>query len=127
MVGKAVLISQCRISALAAADQKEQQQQQSLQEVHPKKKPAVPVKPTALPSRSKEATKKIHRATQTKTKERTKPARPPPLVIPIRHDSDPRRETVDRRRAILRALEVIASSSRVLDPKHGVAKRVGVE
>jgi len=46
----------------------------------------------------------------------------------MRHDSDPRREVVDRRRAILRALEVIASSSRVLDPKqHGVAGRVGVE
>lgn len=125
MVGKAVLIY-CRISALAAADQKKkkQQQQQPLQQEYPKMKPTVAVKPIDLPSRSKEGMKKkIH----TKTKERAKPARPPPLVIPIRHDSDPRRETVDRRRAILRALEVIASSSRVLDPKHGVAKRVGVE
>ena len=93
----------------------------------PKKKPIVAVKPIDLPSRSKEGTKKIHRPSQTKGKDQAKPARPPPLVIPIRHDSDPRRETVDRRRAILRALEVIASSSRVLDPKHGVAKRVGVE
>lgn len=85
------------------------------------------MKPVDSSLRSKEGTKKIHRASQTKTKERAKQARPPPLVIPIRHDSDPRRETVDRRRAILRALEVIASSSRVLDPKHGVAKRVGME
>ena len=123
MVGKAVLISRCRISALAAANQ-EEQQQQPLQEDTNKKVPIV----TA--SRSKEgSSKKIHRPTQTKTKERAKQAaRPPPLVIPMRHDSDPRREVVDRRRAILRALEVIASSSRVLDPKqHGVAGRVGVE
>ena len=104
-------------------EQPQQQQRWSLQG-EPRKKPNVTVKPIGLPSRSKEGMKKkIH----TKTKERAKPARPPPLVIPIRHDSDPQRETVDRRRAILCALEVIASSSRVLDPKHGVAKRVGVE
>ena len=124
MVGKAVLISRCRISALAAANQEEQQQQQPLREDANKKVPIVAV------SRSKEgSSKKIHRPTQTKTKQRAKQADPPPpLVIPTRHDSDPKREVVDRRRAILRALEVIASSSRVLDPKqHVVAGRVGVE
>jgi hypothetical protein len=68
-----------------------------------------------------------HRPAQLKTKERAKRAAPAPLTIPTRNDSDPRREAIDRRRAVLRALEVIASSSRVLDPKHGPARRVGVE
>lgn len=48
----------------------------------------------------------------------------------MRADSDPRRDVIDRRRAVLRALEVIASSSRVLEPKHkhgAAARRIGVE
>ena len=92
---------------------------------HHNRKPAAAVKP--IVSSSVKDARKVHRPTQSKTKDRAKQALPAPLIIPTRNDSDPRREAVDRRRAVLRALEVIASSSRVLDPKHGAARRVGVE
>jgi hypothetical protein len=63
---------------------------------------------------------------------RTKPLPPTPAIaIPSRTASDAQRETIDRRRAVLRALEVIASSSKVFEPKHGAAaaarKGMGVQ
>jgi hypothetical protein len=72
------------------------------------------------------------RPAQLKTNSRSskRAAVPAPLAILTRTDTDPRREGIDRRRAVLRALEIIASSSRALEPgrKHGaVAKRVGLE
>jgi hypothetical protein len=110
-----------RISASTAG----QEERQFLRN-DPNKKPLAAVKPIA-PSSSGKETSKARRPSQRKPKDRAKQAQPAPLVIPMRNDSDPRREAIDRRRAVLRALEVIASSSRVLDPKHGAAKRVGVE
>jgi len=62
---------------------------------------------------------------------RSKPLPPIPTPAIKRSESDAQRETIDRRRAVLRALEVIGSSSKVFEPKHGPAaaarKGMGVQ
>lgn len=127
-VGKAVLILPPRISSSAA-------------KVVDCNKPQPLPPPTAQQAKTTRATEKPKPARPTqdlrraknkdKDKDRPKRSAPAPIVIPSRSrsgsESDSRREAVDKRRAVLRALEVIASSSRVLEPKHAVARRIGVQ
>lgn len=129
-VGKAVLILPPRISSSAAivVDRKKPQSlpaptAQQVKATRATKNPSPHAKPTRTTQ------DQSHAKNKDKEKDRPKRSAPAPIVIPSRSgsESDSRREAVDRRRAVLRALEVIASSSRVLEPKHAVARRIGVQ
>jgi hypothetical protein len=94
---------------------------------HEAKKNSLPVPPNqqSNPSAAARQPYRLPPKPKGQRSKRSKPLPPTPTapaaIIPTRSESDAQRETIDRRRAVLRALEVIASSSKVFEPTPGPA------
>lgn len=78
-------------------------------------------RPAAVP---KEAVPEVRQPSTARRKKQ----RPAPISLPSRTDSESMREEYDRRRAVLKALEILQSVSTAIyvPPEHARTKRVGM-